>query len=84
MVTEITQRRLRNDSGAIMRGVDDGHTFVVTRNGVPVGELTPLHRHRYVAAEAAIAMFKNAPPVAGKRLNADLDRVGSQTVEPRA
>jgi len=45
---EITQRELRNDSGEIMRRLDAGETFIVTRNGVPVGELTPLRRHRFV------------------------------------
>src|SRR5215472_1015881 len=36
---EITQRELRNDSGEIMRALDQGESFVVTRNGTPVGEL---------------------------------------------
>jgi hypothetical protein len=35
MSTEVTQRELRNNSGAIMRGLDQGKTYVVTRNGVP-------------------------------------------------
>ena len=39
MAREITQRELRNESGEIMRALDRGETFVVTRNGVPVGEL---------------------------------------------
>jgi prevent-host-death family protein len=37
MGREITQRELRNNSGEIMRELDEGETFVVTRNGVPVG-----------------------------------------------
>ena len=57
MAQEISQRELRNDSGKIMRGLDAGETFTVTRNGTPVGELTPLRRHRYVAAEAAVELF---------------------------
>ncbi|MCP4087033.1 MAG: type II toxin-antitoxin system prevent-host-death family antitoxin, partial [Actinomycetia bacterium] len=48
MTREVTQRELRNDSGEIMRELDRGETFIVTRNGVPVGELTPLRRHRFV------------------------------------
>jgi len=40
----ITQRELRNGSGKIMRTLDRGETFTVTRNGVPVGELRPLPR----------------------------------------
>ena len=46
-----------------MRELDEGETFIVTRNGVPVGELTPLRRHRFVAAETAVAMFRSAPAV---------------------
>ncbi len=35
--TEIGQRELRNTSGKIMRGLDAGESFTVTRNGTPVG-----------------------------------------------
>ena len=81
---EISQRELRNDSGEIMRRVGEGETFIVTRNGVPVGELSPLRRHRFVAAEAAVAMFRTAPSVDYKRFRADLDRAASQDSAPRA
>ena len=80
---EITQRELRNESGEIMRQLDRGDTFVVTRNGVPVGELAPLRRHRFVSADTAIAVFKNAPAVDLARLRADLDRVAGQDPQPR-
>ena len=36
MSREITQRELRNESGEIMRGLDRGESYIVTRNGVPV------------------------------------------------
>jgi antitoxin (DNA-binding transcriptional repressor) of toxin-antitoxin stability system len=84
MARDITQRQLRNDSGEIMRGLDRGETFVVTRHGVPVGELTPLRRHRFVNANTAIAMFRGAPSVDLARLRADLDSVASQDPSPRA
>jgi prevent-host-death family protein len=84
MSREITQRELRNHSGEIMRELDEGHSFIVTRNGVPVGELTPLRRHRFVAAEAAVAMFKTAPAVDYARLRSDLDAAASQDITPRA
>jgi antitoxin (DNA-binding transcriptional repressor) of toxin-antitoxin stability system len=80
---EISQRQLRNDSGEIMRGLDEGETYVVMRNGTPVGELTPLRRHRFVPTETAIAMFRGAPPVDYVRLRRDLDTVASQDAEPR-
>lgn len=84
MSREITQRELRNDSGEIMRKLDEGETFIVTRNGVPVGELTPLRRHRFVAAGAAVAIFRTAPAVDGRRFRSDLDQVVSQDASPRA
>lgn len=79
----MTQRELRNESGEIMRGLDRGDTFVVTRNGVPVGELVPLRRHRFVAAEAAVELFRGAPAVDYGRFRADLDAVASQDAKPR-
>ena len=84
MAREVTQRQLRNESGEIMRGLDHGESFVITRNGVPVGELTPLRRHRFVSADAAIAMFRGAPSIDLTRLRNDLDSVASQDFSPRA
>ena len=84
MSREITQRELRNDSGEIMRKLDEGETFIVTRNGVPVGELTPSRRHRFVAADAAVALFRTAPAVDAQRFRSDLDHVVSQDASPRA
>ncbi len=83
MAEEITQRELRNESGEIMRRLDAGETFIVTRNGVPVGELTPLRRHRFVAAEAAVALFRTAPTVDYRTFRDDLDAVANQSVAPR-
>ena len=81
---EITQRELRNESGEIMRALDRGEAFVVTRNGVPVGELMPLRQRQFVAAEAAIAVFTGAPRVELKRFRADVDAVLDQNPVPRA
>ena len=81
MPREITQRELRNDSGEIMRQLDHGETFVVTRNGVPVGQLSPLRRRRFVTADTAIAAFRGAPPIDLTLLRRDLDRAASQTTQ---
>jgi prevent-host-death family protein len=83
MAREVTQRELRNDSGEIMRRLDRGETFVVTRNGVPVGELTPLRRHRFVVAEAAVALFRDAPRVDYDQFRSDLDDIADQDPAPR-
>ena len=63
MSRQITQRELRNESGRIMRALDRGKSFTVTRNGVAVGELIPLRRRVFVAADAAVAAFAGAPRV---------------------
>ena len=41
MSSTISQRELRNDSGSIMRRVEHGERFTVTRNGVPIADLLP-------------------------------------------
>jgi antitoxin (DNA-binding transcriptional repressor) of toxin-antitoxin stability system len=84
MAREITQRELRNSSGEVMRALDRGEAFVVTRNGVPVGELTPLRTRTYVAADAALAAFAGAPVIAADRLRADIDAITDQDPTPRA
>jgi len=66
-----------------MRRLDAGESFVVTRNGVPVGELTPLRRLRFVAAESVAQLFRTAPPVDGDELRRDLDAIADQSIEPR-
>lgn len=84
MGERISQRELRNDSGRIMRALDEGKSFTVTRNRQPVGELRPLRRHRFVDSRAAVAIFQHAPSVSWKTLRADLDDVADQGTEPRA
>lgn len=66
-----------------MRQLDQGESFVVTRNGIPVGELSPLRRNRFISAEAAIAAFRGAPRVEFDQFRADLDRVARQEITPR-
>ena len=80
---EITQRELRNNSGEIMRELDRGESFVLTRNGVPVGELTPIRRRRYVPADVVIAAFSGLPPIDSARFREDVDRHVDQSVTPR-
>jgi prevent-host-death family protein len=81
---EITQRTLRNDSGEIMRGLDRGESYIVTRNGVPVGELTPIRRRRFVSAEAFRKVLAGVPRLDPARFREDIDRVIDQDVRPRA
>jgi antitoxin (DNA-binding transcriptional repressor) of toxin-antitoxin stability system len=84
VANEVTQRQLRNDSGEIMRALDAGESFVVTRNGVAVGELRPIQRRRFVATNAALAAFAHAGRIDGRRFRLDVDGPVSQDPAPRA
>jgi prevent-host-death family protein len=75
MTREITGRELRNGSGEVMRALDKGEAFVVTRNGVPVAELTPLRHGSFVPRATVLAAFSNAPAIDPTRLRADLDTI---------
>jgi prevent-host-death family protein len=83
MTRRITQRELRNDSGRIMRALDRGETFTVTRNGVPVGELVPVRPRVFVAAEIVAAAFRGAPRIIHRRFRQDVDAVLNQDPTPR-
>lgn len=84
VTTSITQRELRNSSGEIMRRLDAGETFIVTRAGRPVGELSPLRRHRFVTADTVAGLFHSAPAIDADRFRADLGAVADPGIEPRA
>ncbi len=84
MSEQISQRELRNDSARIMRALDEGNSFVITRNGTPVGELRPLRRHRFVAAGTVIDVFRDAPRVDAPALRRDLDELIDQAIPDRA
>jgi prevent-host-death family protein len=83
MRREVTQRELRNDSGEIMRELDRGESFVVTRNGVPVGELSPVRRRQFVPTSAVLETFASAASIDPARFRADVDRLLDQSIEPR-
>ena len=83
MTEQISQRELRNDSGRIMRGLDEGRSYVITRRSEPVGELRPLRRRRLVDTYQVSEIFRGAPAVDGQRLRDDLDALVDQDAYPR-
>jgi antitoxin (DNA-binding transcriptional repressor) of toxin-antitoxin stability system len=82
-VREISQRELRNQSGQIMRQLEAGQHFIVTRDGAPVGELIPLRRRRGARLATVLEIFRGAPRVEYKRLRKDLDAIADQDPNPR-
>lgn len=73
MAAELTQRDLRARSGQIMDAVAHGESFIVTRNGTPIGELIPLRRARVVTREHFAGVSANAPVMDVARFRADVD-----------
>ncbi|HUY25057.1 MAG TPA: hypothetical protein VMV09_07125 [Candidatus Saccharimonadales bacterium] len=70
--------QLRNDPGPVMRGVDQGKTFTVTGNGIPIGAPVPLRWHRFVTAESVPAIFRGATSSDVAKLRAHSHRISSQ------
>jgi prevent-host-death family protein len=83
-VREISQRELRNESGQIMRELEAGESFIVTRGGTPVGELVPLRRRRNARLATVLEIFRGAPRVDYKRLRRDLDKIANPDPKPHA
>jgi len=81
MSRTITQRELRNDSGAVLRAVQAGETVTVTRNGTPVAELRPVPRGRLVSRETIARAAATAPRVDAARFRADLDAIVDQSLD---
>ncbi len=69
--------------GEAVDRLDLGESFIVTRNGTPDGELTPLRRHRFVSTDTVVAMFRHAPAVDARRFREDLDAGVDQDATPR-
>ena len=83
MSRRVTQRELRNDSGRIMRALDKGTPFTVTRNGVPVGELIPVRQRVFVPIETVVAAFTGGARVSSRRFRKDVNALIDQDATPR-
>jgi antitoxin (DNA-binding transcriptional repressor) of toxin-antitoxin stability system len=83
MARIINQRELRNSSAEIMRALERGEEFIITRNGVLVGELKPIRR-QFVSRDALLRAFETVPPIDAGRFRSDVDEILDQNVTPRA
>lgn len=79
----IAQRELRNDNAEIMRRVEAGETFVVTRNGRPIAEIRPVPpgRQRFVSRDRLLALAERAEPIDRQRFRDDLDSLADPWFE---
>ena len=76
----ISQRELRNDSGAVLRAVEAGEAVIVTRNGSPVAELRPLGRPTFVPGNLLVEALTRLPAVDPRAFREDLDQALDQTL----
>lgn len=83
MADRITQRELRNQSGDVMRRLDEGEEFVITRNGVAVGRLLPDRSRSFVRTDVALAGLRGSPAIDSERFRADVDAILDQDPTPR-
>lgn len=72
---QITQADLRNRSAEILRAVESGMRFAVTRNGRHIGDLVPAgRRSSFVSRAEFAARSKDIPLLNGSRFRDDLSR----------
>jgi len=83
MERTITQRELRNDNAEIMRALDSGDSFIITRNGVPVGRLTPVARRTFVPVAELKESAAHLPRIDFTKFRADIDEYINQDPTPR-
>ena len=67
-----------------MRALDEGDSFIITRNGVPVGELKPVGRRHFVRSDKLMETAIHLPPVDAKRFREEVDAFIDQDPTPRA
>lgn len=73
----ITQRELRNDTPAVMRAIEAGESFVLTRNGTPIADLIPHARAaepRRVTGADLVAAREQLDAIEPERFFTDLER----------
>lgn len=83
MQTTITQRDLRNNNADIMRRLEEGETFIITRNGKQIGVLTPMKRPHFARMSDVLEAFKGLPEMSYAELRRDLDEFIDQDPTPR-
>lgn len=70
----VTIRELRNKGGDVLNRVLRGESLEVTRDGVPVAQLTPIP-HPTASTTELIARRRHLPSVDPSQLRADIDAV---------
>lgn len=81
--TDISVRQFVADSGAVTRGLRQGHAYVLTLNGEPLARMIPIRRRQAVPKAEVLAIFSAAPVIDVDGLRSDLDAsVGQDLHDP--
>lgn len=75
----ITQRKLCNDFKIVLREVQAGETFLITRNGEPIAELRPFRRGRFVSRAVIAQAATRAPRINAGRFRGDIETIIDQS-----
>ncbi|GAA1661848.1 hypothetical protein GCM10009830_03820 [Glycomyces endophyticus] len=71
----ITQREFRNNSAAIMDAVERGASYVITRSGVKIADVTPHKERRNVTSEELLEVCRKLPRVDYAKMRQDIEEV---------
>ena len=76
--TDVSVRQFVADSGAVTRGLRQGHAYTLTLNGEPLARMIPIRRRQAVPKDEVLAIFAAAPSIDVDELRSDLDVVVTQ------
>jgi prevent-host-death family protein len=79
----LTQRQLRNNTADIVRALERGDSFVITRYGIPVGRLTPMRRRTFVPVTELLESATHLGKIDPAQFRADIDAYINQDPTPR-
>lgn len=71
-MSTVSIREMRNQGASVLRAVESGTTYTVTRDGEPVAQLAPLPR-RPLTAEELVRRRQHLPDMDPDALRADID-----------
>jgi antitoxin (DNA-binding transcriptional repressor) of toxin-antitoxin stability system len=75
---DVSVRQFVADSGAVTRGLRQGHAYTLTLNGEPLAKMIPIRRRRAIPKEEVLAIFATAPVIDVDELRTDLDEAVGQ------
>ena len=70
----ISHGELQTDTDRVIDSMTRGESFVITRDGLPVAELRPPVRRRFVPRSELVALCGQGPHIDARQFRADLDR----------